>query len=158
MDRYRNQIMAVLTELKINRSKLGEMMGYDDSHVSRLLSDKVDVAPSIEFCHKLSLAVPNISFGTALAWRQECQIARHPEVIRQAYLRHIARAKRAARPSVVCEQCGYSDHDPGALFCDQCGDTLARLCPNCDHKNRTIAKHCQKCGHSLTRKEGGATG
>jgi hypothetical protein len=128
---------------------LAELLGYTQAHISRLLSQKVDTPPSIEFCHKLAEAIPNISFGLARAWREECQMAREPEKIRQAYLRDIARAKCAARPSLVCEQCGYSEHDAAALFCDQCGNALARLCPDCNHRNRSIAKYCQKCGRKM---------
>src|SRR5262249_62310549 len=37
-----------------------------------------------------------------------------------------------------------------AIFCEQCGSTLLRLCSTCGHSNSGAAKFCSKCGGVLS--------
>ncbi len=53
-----------------------------------------------------------------------------------------------------CLKCQY-DNDEGAKFCEECGTTLVRACPNCGHEVRPTAKFCPECGTPLTGKAKG---
>jgi len=48
-----------------------------------------------------------------------------------------------------CRQC-RADNDAGLRFCESCGATLARLCPNCGHELKPQGKFCGQCGASLS--------
>ncbi|MEH6577671.1 MAG: adenylate/guanylate cyclase domain-containing protein [Amphritea sp.] len=48
-----------------------------------------------------------------------------------------------------CASCGF-ENPPGAKFCNQCGEALARTCPGCGQTVRPEAKFCDQCGTSLT--------
>ena len=47
-----------------------------------------------------------------------------------------------------CPQCDAMNPDD-AIFCDECGSKLDKVCSSCGHPNRDKAKYCGKCGVSL---------
>ena len=49
-----------------------------------------------------------------------------------------------------CVQCGF-DNAPDARFCEECGQVLSRVCPNCQQPVSAIAKFCKNCGFSLAQ-------
>jgi class 3 adenylate cyclase/predicted ATPase len=48
-----------------------------------------------------------------------------------------------------CARCGL-ENEAGAKFCEECGTTLVRVCPNCRRALRPTAKFCPGCGTHLT--------
>ena len=47
-----------------------------------------------------------------------------------------------------CLQC-RADNDAGLRFCESCGATLARLCPNCGQELKPQANFCGECGADI---------
>lgn len=47
-----------------------------------------------------------------------------------------------------CVSCG-ADNPREAKFCNQCGESLARICPGCGHSVSSEAKFCDQCGTAL---------
>lgn len=63
--------------------------------------------------------------------------------------------------SIICINCGFSDHLDGAEYCQNCGISLRNFCPdeNCEANNvpdieySTLpnnAKYCPYCGQETT--------
>lgn len=49
---------------------------------------------------------------------------------------------------VVCPKCGVKN-EPGAKFCDHCGEPLTKTCSNCGEVNDIDSTFCRKCGKKL---------
>lgn len=54
----------------------------------------------------------------------------------------------AVGSGVACGSCGRAN-DPGACFCDGCGQRLDRTCPSCQADNAADARFCDHCGSRL---------
>ena len=44
-----------------------------------------------------------------------------------------------------CMKCGH-ENDDDAEFCEKCGSTFARVCPQCNNPLKPGASFCKKCG------------
>src|SRR5687767_6767204 len=53
----------------------------------------------------------------------------------------------------ACGNCG-TDNPPGARFCMNCGNALARTCPACGEAAPPNARFCMNCGTSISGGEG----
>ena len=52
---------------------------------------------------------------------------------------------------MICHECGYEDHQPGANYCARCGYPLTSCCGCENEHERRDSDKCRFCTRNTTR-------